>query len=80
MKMRVEPISINAPASGINPNSATKRIGAQRKKDKKRKDKIREKQKDYIEDIARNYDDIPYAYEEDGRGIVADHSEFDEKV
>jgi len=78
--MRVEPISINTPAPIINPNSATKRIGTQKKRDKKRKEKIRKEQKDFIEDIAKNYDEIPYAYEADGRGIVADHSDFDERI
>ena len=80
VKMRVEPISINTPIASINPNSATKRIVSQRKKNKKRKDKIRKEQMDFIEDIAKNYGDIPYAYEADGRGTVAEHSDFDERI
>ena len=79
-KMRVEPISINTPSASIIPNSATKRIDTKRKSNKKRKDKIRKKQQDFVESIAKNYDEIPYAYEADGRGRVADHSEFDERV
>ena len=78
--MRVEPVSINTPAPSINPNSATKRIGKQKKRDKKSKDKVRKEQKEFIENIASNYDDIPYAYNGNGSYLISGNGEFDKFV
>ena len=79
--MRIEPISFNS-SFAVSPNQAikpSKSINVLRKK-RKNREKIKKKQTEYVDNIAKNYDSSPYAYDADGKGITTDNSEFDERV